>query len=264
MTNTRTLVAVPIYNEAATAERVLRRLHELGNQHDFAVLAIDDGSKDETPRLLAGLRPELGFDLIQREQNIGYGRAMRDAFRRAHQRGFDWLITIDCDEQHEPDRIPNFLEEIRRDRVDVVSGTRYRDPIDPADPSARPPADRRAINAQITAELNQRLMLNLTDAFCGFKAYRADAVARLQLDEDGYAFPLQFWVRAVADGLRVGELPVRLIYNDPNRSFGGGLDDADRRLEHYREVLHTELCRCRESLPVNSGLRLVVDCQSVA
>ncbi|MEL6329144.1 MAG: glycosyltransferase family 2 protein [Planctomycetota bacterium] len=264
MQTPNTLVAVPVYNEAATAERVLRRLASLGESLGFGLLVIDDGSSDDTPGIVSGLRRELGFDLIARENNMGYGRAMRDAFQRAHQRGFEWVITIDCDEQHEPERLPAFLAEIARDRVDIVSGTRYREPVDVSDPLASPPADRRAINQKITAEINERLRLDLTDAFCGYKAYRVSAVAALDLDEDGYAFPLQFWVRAVASRLRVGELPVRLIYNDPNRTFGGGLDEATRRLAHYREVLHTELCRCRERLPVNARRQLVVDCQAVA
>jgi dolichol-phosphate mannosyltransferase len=115
-----------------------------------------------------------------------------------------------------------------------------------------PPPDRRAINGQITAELNGRLGLNLTDAFCGFKAYRVEAVKRLKLDVDGYAFPMQFWVQAVAAGLRIREIPVKLIYNDLSRSFGGPLDDPQVRLNHYRCVLHRELRRCADQLPLRA------------
>jgi dolichol-phosphate mannosyltransferase len=63
----------------------------------------------------------------------------------------------------------------------------------------------------------------------------------LKLDEAGYAFPMQLWPRAAAARLRVKEIPVRLIYNDPNRYFGGMLDDAGIRLAHYLEVFHREL-----------------------
>ena len=128
----------------------------------------------------------------------------------------------------------------------MVSGSRYMVNEAEAD---RPPADRRAINAQITAELNDRLDLNLTDSFCGFKAYRVAALRELDLDVDGYAFPMQFWVQAVAAGLRIREIPVKLIYKDLNRSFGGPLDDAQIRLNHYRCVLHRELRRFAERLP---------------
>ena len=68
--------------------------------------------------------------------------------------------------------------------------------------------------------------LSITDSFCGFKAYRVTACDRLCLSVDGYDFPMQFWVQAVAHGLVIEELPVRLIYNDPTRTFGGPLDDA--------------------------------------
>src|SRR6185369_11021400 len=109
---------------------------------------------------------------------------------------------------------------------------------------------RRAINAQITELVNNCLGYSITDAFCGYKAFRVAAVKKLPLDEDGYAFPLQFWVQAAAHKLTITELPVRLIYNDPNRTFGGPLDDADVRLKYYRHVFSRELKRWEGQLAV--------------
>jgi hypothetical protein len=63
----------------------------------------------------------------------------------------------------------------------------------------------------------------------------------LKLDEKGYAFPMQLWPRVARANLRLTEIPVRLIYNDPNRYFGGKLDDATYRLKHYLSVLRVEL-----------------------
>jgi hypothetical protein len=109
-----------------------------------------------------------------------------------------------------------------------------------------PPGDRQAINRRITALVNDVLGLELTDAFCGFKAHRLSAMRRLHLDVAGYAFPMQLWPQAVKAGLRITEIPVRLIYNDPTRHFGGALDDPDQRLRHYLEVFHDELARAEE------------------
>ena len=111
-----------------------------------------------------------------------------------------------------------------------------------------PPEERRMINAMITQELNQTLGLELTDAFCGFKAYRVAACRDLKLDVDGYEFPMQFWVQAVANGLTIRELPVKLIYNDPTRSFGGPLDEAQNRLASYRDTINRELELCKGRL----------------
>ncbi|MCA9297696.1 MAG: hypothetical protein KDA28_01440, partial [Phycisphaerales bacterium] len=93
-----------------------------------------------------------------------------------------------------------------------------------------------------------------------FKAYRVSALQRLRLTEPGYAFPLQFWVQAVAQHLRITEIPVRLIYNDLNRSFGGPLDDRDNRLRHYREVMHCELERQRALLPTRATTDIIRGC----
>jgi dolichol-phosphate mannosyltransferase len=73
------------------------------------------------------------------------------------------------------------------------------------------------------------------------------------LDVDGYDFPLQFWVQAVAHGLRVDEIPVPRIYVDLNRSFGSELDDPTRRLALYRATFERELARCAGRLRLITG-----------
>ncbi|GAB4385485.1 MAG: glycosyltransferase family 2 protein [Phycisphaerales bacterium] len=238
----RSLVVIPVFNEVGTVERVLRRVRAFA--HD--VVVIDDASTDGTSEVLARLAPVLQIRTIIRERNAGYGRAMQDAFRLGAEGGYDWVITMDCDEQHEPDWIPRFLCEARNGRFDVISGSRY---LCVDDAKGSPPEDRKSINLRITTEINDRLGLSLTDAFCGFKAYRVPAVAELELTEDGYAFPMQFWVEAVAAGLRIGEIPVRLIYTSADRSFGGGLDDPNVRYAHYRRVLHCAIRRRASQLP---------------
>lgn len=240
----RALVAIPVYNEARHVRQVLTRTLEFAEH----VLVIDDGSTDETPMLVA----QHPVEVIRHAENRGYGRSMQDAFRWAAVDGFDWVITMDCDLQHEPASIPMFVERASRGDVDVVSGSRYLAPIEG---STDAPMDRRAINRALTCELNERLGLSITDAFCGFKAYRVDALRRMRLSEDGYAFPLQFWVQASALGLRIAEVPVRLIYNDPNRSFGGPLNDPTTRLAHYRGALEREMAVW---LPERAGAE--IDC----
>ncbi len=237
----RVLIAIPVYNEQKFLGRVLELVLEQARE-PMRVLCIDDGSTDATPSILANFP----VDVVRHATNRGYGRSLRDAFRWAEMDRADWIITMDCDEQHEPAAIPEFLGQAARNDADVVSGSRYLMKMDGDD---HPPRDRRAINAELTDEINRRLHLSITDAFCGYKAYRVASLSRLRLDVDGYAFPMQFWVQAAAHRLRIKEHPVRLIYNDPKRSFGGPLNDAEVRLRHYRSVLHRELARCAWLLP---------------
>ncbi len=233
----KVLVAIPVFNEQKHVTRVLSEVRRFADD----VLVIDDGSTDDTPLLLA----KLPVEVIRHSRNRGYGRSMRDAFRWASCYQYDWLITMDCDEQHEPESLPDFVAAARKDDADIISGTRYasQDQLPAAD---LPPADRRRINAEITAMINNRLGLNLTDSFCGFKAYRVSSLGKLKLDEPGYAFPLQFWVQAAANDLRIVEQPISLIYNDPNRSFGGILDNPELRLRHYQHVFEKEIARFPE------------------
>jgi glycosyltransferase involved in cell wall biosynthesis len=231
----RTLVAIPVYNEEKYVTRVLTRVRQFADD----ILVIDDGSTDATPMLLA----QQPVDVIRHAYNRGYGRSLRDAFRWANCYKYDWVVTMDCDEQHEPASLPDFYEAIARDDADIVSGSRYLGCERCGDP---PPQDRRAINAQITTLVNDRLGMSITDAFCGFKAYRVSAIRKLDLTETGYAFPLQFWVQCAAHDLRISEVPIRLIYNDPNRSFGGPLDNAEHRLRHYLDVFERELAKFPE------------------
>jgi dolichol-phosphate mannosyltransferase len=93
------------------------------------------------------------------------------------------------------------------------------------------------VNVQVTAEINRRLGFRLTDAFCGFKAYRVESLKRINVTEFGYAMPLEVWVRAAYAGFKIIELPVPLIYLDAKRSFGGVLDDASTRLHYYHLVI---------------------------
>jgi dolichol-phosphate mannosyltransferase len=171
------------------------------------------------------------------ERNRGYGAALLTAFRYAADQQYEILVTIDCDGQHEPQRIPEFVAACEGD-VDIVSGSRYLAQF-PGD--AQPPEQRRRINEILTAELNERLGMQLTDAFCGFKAYRVEALRRMKLRETGYAMPLELWVQAVYRGLRIIELPVPLIYLEEERSFGGMLDDGATRLKYYHEVFQRSL-----------------------
>lgn len=225
------LVAIPVYNEESYVNGVLSQVRHYARN----ILVVDDGSTDRTPDLLAR---HGDVSLIRHPENRGYGQSIAAAFRFAQTRGFEWLITMDCDEQHEPCCIPRFMEVARDSDADVISGTRYPNGHDVTEDV---PQDRRAINAKITALLNHQLGLAITDAFCGFKAYRVSSLDRINLTVPGYAMPMQWWVQVARAGLKVRELPVRLIYVDPNRHFGGMLDDPDVRLAHYLEVFQQEL-----------------------
>ena len=223
----RLLTAIPVYNEERHLANVL---HEV-RRYSPDILVVNDGSTDGTAELLT---LQANLHVVTNPRNRGYGAALNSAFDSFLAGDFDVLVTMDCDGQHEPSRIPVLLEALDS-KTDIVSGSRYL--RDFRQQSLATPADRRQINAIITAELNERFGLNLTDAFCGFKAYRRCPLTRLRITETGWGMPLQLWVQAAWHGLQIKEVAVPRVYLDPNRAFGGVLNDADQRLAYYRRVI---------------------------
>ena len=240
----RYLTALPVFNEASHVTPVLNEVA----RYAADVLVVDDGSSDGTGALLAA-RGDIR--VLTHPKNRGYGAALHSAFQYAVEHEYDAIVTIDCDGQHEPQRINQLVEALRHG--DIVSGSRYLNT--PLELAQLAPADRRRINLTITQELNQRLGLTLTDAFCGFKAYRTCALQKLHLTEPGYAMPLELWVQAAHARLRIVEVPVPLIYLDEKRSFGGSLDDAQTRIDYYRRVIDKALAE------VATPVATVWDCE---
>jgi len=230
---TKTLVVIPVFNEERTLDRVLAEVRLHAPNAD--ILVVDDGSTDGSPAILARHR---NIHVTHHVANQGYGQSLISGFSYAIEHGYDAVVTIDCDEQHEPRRVPDFLHALNA--ADIVSGSRYLDPNSPGDPA---PPDRLQLNKEFTEHLRAITGYVLTDAWCGFKAYRVAALRKLRLNEPSYGMPLQVWVQAAYHRLRVIELPVARIYKNPNRKFWGGLDDPQSRRTYYLRLLEAEVAR---------------------
>lgn len=231
----RTLIAVPVYNEADHVAAVLDQIRQYADD----VIVINDGSTDGTKALLADVE---GVTVFHHQENQGYGAALKTSFEYAIAGGFDVLVTMDCDGQHQPKLLQEIACQVYSGDVpcDMVSGSRYLKSFAENTPA---PEERRSINQQITACLNKELSLSITDAFCGFKAYRVGALGDLNITVPGYAMPLQLWVQVADLNWHIEEFAVPRVYVDETRSFGGTLDEAEKRLIYYRSVLNEELTR---------------------
>lgn len=243
------LTAIPVFNEAGHVDQVLDAV----KQHSSYILVVDDGSTDGTREKLTQRSDArsasdplgTGIRVLNHAANRGYGGALASAFADAIAHQFQWLVTIDCDGQHQPQLIGQFVETAIQSDVDIVSGSRYLKKF-AGDSDA--PEQRREVNRRVTAALNRQLGFTLTDSFCGFKAYRVSSLQKLTITEFGYGMPLELWVQAACHGLKILELAVPRVYTQETRTFGEALDDMQRRLGYYQRVINASLaalpCPC--------------------
>jgi len=222
-------ILLPVYNEAATLEKVLKKLSEFKNAD---VVLVDDGSTDATPSILERVSVKA---ILRHPENEGYGKSLMDGFDYVKANGYQYCVTMDADEQHEPGFIPCLLEKL--EKFDIVSGSRYLNPLLATD---APPPERLEVNRIITEKLRDLTGYDLTDSFCGFKGYRVEGLRKLNLTETNYGFPIQVWLQAAKAGLTVTETAVPLIYKDHSRNFNNQFAGKDERLSHYLRVMEQE------------------------
>ncbi|MDN3513384.1 MAG: glycosyltransferase family 2 protein [Candidatus Brocadia sp.] len=239
LNKSKILVAIPVFNEV-DVYTIIQRVKSFS----LDILVIDDGSTNH-------LREELidagNVRIIVHSRNLGYGKSIINAFMYAIKKKYDYLLTIDGDGQHEPEDIALFLKEIPFCDYDVLSGSRYFFPVMAGKDV---PMERFLINKEITSILNRITNFGLTDSFCGFKAYRVERLKVFHLTEYGYGMPLQLWMQAWKTGLRVREIPVKLIYKDLTKHFKGILEDPNIRLQYYKNIIRKELTNAGQNMVV--------------
>ena len=201
----RPLVVLPTYQEAENIEAVLRRLRVA--VPDAHVLVVDDGSPDGTAELAQKLADDLGgIDVLERAGKDGLGSAYRTGFEWGFERGYDVLCEMDADLSHHPEALPGLLKVIDAG-ADLVIGSRYV----PGGSTPQWPPVRRFLSVWANRYAAAVLGLAVNDATAGFRAYRADALRRIDLEHsraDGYGFQVELVYRIVRMGGRIVEVPI--------------------------------------------------------
>ncbi len=189
---------VPAYNEAATIGEVLERVEAL--DLDKQIIVVDDGSTDDTPRLLETWSARNGT-IVLRQENRGKGSAIRAAIPH-----LDGEITViqDADMEYDPAEVPGLIEPIQRGAADVVYGSRLS--------GGRP---QRAYlfwhllgNRFLSLLTNVLYNTTLSDMETGYKAFRTDVLRSLDLHEDDFAIEPEITAKVCKLNLRIYELPI--------------------------------------------------------
>jgi glycosyltransferase involved in cell wall biosynthesis len=205
--NARKLAVVPAYNEASCVGEVVRELRR--SAPGFDPLVVDDGSTDNTPVVAR----EAGARVVRHPFNLGIGGAVQTGFTFAQQHGYDYLVQVDGDRQHDPGEIRRLEHAMAESDVDMVCGSRFlhEDHKYPA------PVSRRTGIHLFAFLLSKVVGQRVSDPTSGFRLYNRRAIGVFARDYPHDYPEVEAVLMVHAHRLRMCEVPVRMYVR------GGGV-----------------------------------------
>lgn len=209
----RYCVLIPAVDAAETIGALVQRAKAQG----LAVVVVDDGSRDRT----AAIASAAGALVISHLRNEGKGRALRTGFEHVRRAGYDAVITMDGDGQHDPAELPQLIGAAEHQHAALVLGNRF------AGGGAMPLARRltnRAMSAIISAVIRQRI----PDSQCGFRFIRKEVLETVPLRSRLYEIETELLVGAARRRWKIVSMSIRTIYEAGHKSRIQPVRDAAR------------------------------------
>jgi glycosyltransferase involved in cell wall biosynthesis len=210
----RTLVFIPAWNEEASVAEVISDVRKSLPEAD--ILVVDDGSTDAT----AARARECGVLVASLPFNQGLGAALQTGYLYALREGYDCCAHLDADGQHPPAEVGRLLAEVTADRADLVIGSRYRDPAaDASGDEYRPTISRRIGTSVFRFFLTLATRQRFTDTTSGMRAANRRVMSLFSENYSPDFAEIESLQLAVRQGLRVEEVPVRMLERTGGSSF---------------------------------------------
>ncbi len=199
--NGSSLAVIPCFNEEATIGSVVLR----AKRHVGKVLVVDDGSSDDTVRVAK----EAGAIVVSHKKNMGKSAGIKTGFKYALKNGFDYVVTIDADGQHNPDEIPAVLGDVVNNGHDISIGVRWGD-------TTEMPKWRRVGKRLLDYMTSFGNGGHVTDSQSGFRAFNKKAVEGItpRLNGDSFSVESEQLVKAHDLDLKVTNTRISCRYKN--------------------------------------------------
>jgi glycosyltransferase involved in cell wall biosynthesis len=186
-------VLIPAYNAQETLGFVLKKIQPF----KIDTLVVDDGSSDETKRVVS----ENGAQLLEHPLNLGKGAALRTGFQYILQKGYQVVITLDADGQHDPSEIPSLLKIFQNIKPDILIASRAAE-------FGKMTFLRRFWNRLGVKAVARLCHSDITDSQSGFRLIRTKVLKEVDLSTSRFETELELLIKACKKGFSVLSVPI--------------------------------------------------------
>jgi glycosyltransferase involved in cell wall biosynthesis len=210
----RTIIIIPAYNEERAIGSLIAEIRRVvGDAMDIVV--INDGSSDNT----AGEASQAGAVVVTHPFNMGYGTAIQTGYKYARAMGYDYLVQIDGDGQHDPAFIPRLLEPVLHGTAGLTLGSRFLDFN-----NYRPPLIRRAGMVFFGSLVSLLIGKRISDPTSGYQAFNRSVIELFTDDSFPCDYPdADVLLTLGLAGFSICEIPVRMFANTSGKTMHSGL-----------------------------------------
>lgn len=192
-------VLIPSYNEAKTIGGIIRRLKDRG----ITVYVVDDGSVDDT----FSIATSEGAIVVRHKENMGKGASLRQGFEHISKKGYDAVLVMDGDNQHEVDSIGDFTNKMDESGADMVIGNRMSD-------TASMPLIRRITNRFMSWLISKLCGQYVPDTQCGFRLIKKRVLDSVKLKSSNFEIESEIILKTSRGGFRIASVPIKSVYED--------------------------------------------------